>query len=301
MKNIFITGGTGTVGFNFIKRNYHNYNIFTTARNQEKLHYLKCHFPNVTCFNYGIEQKEQLDNLFHEIHPDIVVHAAALKHVHIAEEQPTQTILVNIIGSLNVLNCCIKNNIDKCIVISTDKACAQSNVYGTTKYLMEKMFLEHKHIIKLGIARFGNIANSTGSVLPFWKDLKAKNLPLKITDPSMNRFMFTIDDAIDIIDKCIEHTSIETGFILTKNMKAVNIGTLAKLISENYEVIGKRPGEKDNEDLISETELPYTEIKDSYILIKEYKTKKETQVIIPLNTKTCELMNENEIRKLIND
>lgn len=300
MKNLFITGGTGTVGYNFIKSNYEKYNIFTTARNQEKLHILKYNFPKITCFNYGIEQKEQIDNIFSEIKPNLVVHAAALKHVHIAEEQPTQTILVNILGSLNILNACINHKVPQCIVISTDKACAQSNVYGTTKYLMEKIFLEHKHSTNIGICRFGNIANSTGSVLPFWKELKSKNLPLKITDPSMNRFMFTINDAVEIINECIKQTESNTGFILTKNMKAVNIGQLANLISLNQEIVGKRLGEKDNEDLISIEELPYTEINDGWIIIRDYKTKKETQVSVPLNTKTCELMNNIEMLNLLN-
>lgn len=300
MLKIFITGGSGTVGRGFIKRYYNNYKIGTTSRNQEKINKLKCDFPNVACYNYGIEQKEQLENIFNSFQPDIVLHAAALKHVDIAETSPTQCVITNIIGSINVLNACINNNIKKCIAISTDKASYQSSVYGTTKYLMEKIFIEHKKTLNIGICRFGNIANSTGSVIPFWQNLKQNNKPLKITNPKMNRFLFSIDSAIQIVNECIKRTDVDTGFILTKNMKCVNLGDLANLISNNQEIIGERLGENLNEDLISIDELEYTELDNDWIIIRDYKTKPETRLLSPINTATSEKLTIDEINKLIN-
>jgi UDP-glucose 4-epimerase len=301
MKKVLITGGSGTVGYGFIKKYYNKYIICTTSRNQEKINRLQCDFPKITCYNYGIEQKEQLENIFKTFQPDIVIHAAALKHVDIAELSPTQCITTNIIGSINVLNACINNNIKKCIAISTDKASCQANVYGTTKYLMEKIFIEHKKSLNIGICRFGNIANSTGSVLPYWKKLSTNQLPIRITNPEMNRFLFTITDALDIIDECIKRTDNDSGFILTKKMKCVNLKVLADLISTNQEIIGQRPGEKIDEELVSEQELEYTEVDNDWILLRNYKTEPSKRLTQSINTITSNKLSKQEIINIIHE
>ena len=180
MKKILITGGAGTVGKAFIKKYYDDFEFFNISRNESQIAKLARKYPKVTNFIGDIRNLESMINIFEKIKPDVVIHAAALKHVNLAELNPSEAVEVNVNGSLNIIKASIRAKVPITIGISTDKACDPDNVYGYTKNLMEKMFLEnHNTETKFVCTRFANVAKSNGSVIPFWKGLAKKGQPLK--------------------------------------------------------------------------------------------------------------------------
>ena len=172
MKKIIITGGSGTIGKAFIK-NFPQYKYYNISRNENFIADLTRGYPHVENYVGNIEDKDFLIRTFKKIKPDIVIHTAAMKHINIAEENPIQACNVNVIGSLNVIHASIAANVPVTIGISTDKACSSESVYGDTKSLMEKCFMEaNTKQNKFALCRFANVAHSNGSVLPFWLNLK---------------------------------------------------------------------------------------------------------------------------------
>ena len=160
--------------------------------------------------------------------------------------------------------------------------------------------------IRFSSCRFANVAHSTGSVLPFWLGLKEKGLPLKLTDPKMNRLIFTQKDAAELIMKTIEYTeTYGGGFVGSTKMKTTNMLDLAETISMHIEVVGKRPGEKVDEDLISEKELPYTFVNGDYIMIKQEENCGKiscglmNRLEYPYNSSTADVMTKKEMEELI--
>ena len=265
---ILITGGSGTIGKAFIKE-FPEHTYYNVSRNEKFLTDLMREHPNVTNFIGNIEDKEFLFRVFKDVKPDVVIHAAAMKHINIAEENPIQACQSNVIGSINVINASVLTDVPITIGISTDKACSSESVYGDTKSLMEKCFMEaNTDKNRFALTRFANVAHSNGSVLPFWLKLKEEGKTLKLTSEKMNRLMFSKSDASKLIwkaiDKCIE---VGGGFVCSYKMKSVNMLDLAKVISDDVEIIGLRPGEKLNEELISDKEVPYTYLEDEMIYI----------------------------------
>lgn len=302
MKKILITGGTGTVGSAFIKRYYNDYKFYSISRGEEKIAELNSKFPNVTTLIRDIENLDQIINTFESIKPDIVIHAAALKHVNLAETNPTKAIDINLRGSLNVINASIRAEVPLTIGISTDKACAPENVYGYSKKMMEQIFTEHhNNKTKFICTRFANVAGSRGSVIPFFKSLVSKNHPLKLTSKDMNRLMFSSKEAAELVHSSINLSNhFDESFVLSKKMKSVNMLRLAKVMSDDIEIVGLRPGEKLNEDLISSKELPYTKVVDDYILLFNSKQPQETNVKSSFSSKNAPMMSDDEIINLIN-
>ena len=306
MKNkmkLLITGGTGTIGRSYIKNFSKNFEIYSFSRDENKQAQLTRNFPEVSeQFLGNVEDKETLFRIFKRIKPDIVIHAAAVKHINLAERQPIQTCKVNIIGSLNVIEASIRYDIPVTIAISTDKACSYESVYGGTKYLMERCFLEaNNENNKFSVCRFANVAHSDGSVLPFWIEENAKGNPLKLTDVKMNRLIFSQDDAANLIHRTVKYTiEKDGGFISSYKMKCVNMYDLAKAISDKIEIIGRRPGEKADEDLISDEELDYTYVIGNDIHIRTSKNKNKNKLELPYNSKSAEKMTKDEILGLIN-
>lgn len=301
MKKIFITGGTGTVGKAFITKYYNDYKFYSFSRNEKSQVGLKRLFPNIEIIIGGIENSNLLKNEINKVNPDIIIHAAALKHVDTAEKQPSQAVLTNIIGTYNLIEAAISNNVELVVGISTDKACNADNIYGQTKYIMERLFLEaNSDKTRFVCCRFGNVAWSNGSVIPFWLTRKANSQELLLTDKNMSRLMFSQEESAILIKKCIEESSKEGGFILSKRMKTVNMFELAKLISNNIKIIGLRPGEKLYEDLISEKELPFTYLDGDYIFLKKEKNNNElTRLKSKLSSVSAEKMSKNEMLRLI--
>lgn len=302
MKKILITGGTGTVGSAFIKRYYNDYKFYSISRGEEKIAELNSKFPNVTTLIRDIENLDQIINTFESIKPDIVIHAAALKHVNLAETNPTKAIDINLRGSLNIINASIRAEVPLTIGISTDKACAPENIYGYSKKMMEQIFTEHHNDkTKFICTRFANVAGSRGSVIPFFKSLVSKNQPLKLTSKEMNRLMFSSKEAAELVHSSINLSNhFNESFVLSKKMKSVNMLRLATTMSDDIEIVGLRPGEKLNEDLISYKELSYTKVIDDYILLFNSKQPQETNLKSSFSSRNAPMMSDDEILNLIN-
>jgi len=208
---------------------------------------------------------------------DFVFHTAALKHVPKIEYNPFEAIKTNILGSENVINACLTNNVEKVVCISTDKAVSPLNIYGATKLLMEKLFVtannylnREKYRTKFFAVRYGNVLGSSGSVIPrFIEQIKSKK-KISITDPSMTRFSITMDEALDFV---LHATELGTGSeIFVPKLRAYSLLDVKEALFEmlentGEEIIGIRPGEKLNETLINSDEIRYGwEIDNMYMI-----------------------------------
>jgi FlaA1/EpsC-like NDP-sugar epimerase len=290
---VLITGGTGTVGRAIIKNGDDEY--INISRNEEKIAELSREHPDVKSYVGNIEDKSFLLRVFKDVKPDIVIHSAAMKHIDLMETNP-------IAGcNVNVIEASIINDVHITIGISTDKACLAESVYGASKYIMERVFMNTSNSEnRFALTRFANVAHSNGSVLPFWCKSYLEGKPLKLTDPNMNRLIFTEDDAASLIDRTVKHTKkFGGGFINSYKMKCVNMLDLAKFISDDVEIIGKRPGEKTDEDLISQREISKTFIYGNDIHIRMEENKGSNKLNAPYNSKTAKQMTKADMEKLV--
>lgn len=303
MKNIFITGGSGTVGSSFIELYQDQYNFFSFSRNEKMQVSLKRRFRDVNIILGSVEDKLTLQTSIAKVKPDIIIHAAAMKHVDSGEFSPIQTIKSNIVGSLNVIDTAIHNKVPLTIAISSDKACCPDNNYGYTKALMEKMFIEaHTKLNKFSVCRFGNVSHSHGSVIPYWLRLKADKKPIPLTDKSMNRLMFTRQEAAKLVHVAMQKAQNEDkSFVLSQAIKSVNMLKLAKIISDDVVTVGLRPGEKLNETLINNKEVPNTFLESDYIIIRDYANKGNNKLDDYYSSANAEFMTDKEMLSLITD
>ena len=297
---ILITGGSGTIGKAFI-REFPEHTYYNVSRNEKFITDLMREHPKTKSYIGNIEDEGFLMRVFNSVKPDVVIHAAAMKHINIAEENPIQTCQSNVIGSINVINASIMNDVPITIGISTDKACSSESVYGDTKSLMEKCFMEANTTRnKFALTRFANVAHSNGSVLPFWLNLKEEGKTLKLTSKKMNRLMFSKSDAAKLINKAINKCKTDTGgFVCSYKMKSVNMLELAKVISADVEIVGLRPGEKLNEDLINVKEIPFTYIEDDMIYIYNVENKNDNRLIQGYSSEFSEKMTVKEMEELV--
>ena len=257
MKNILITGGTGFLGRELIKRIYAKETIpkiTVLARNEGKLIYLKLQYPNIKIITGAVEDKCIAEKACKGI--DTIYHLAAFKHVGLAETQTYQCWMSNVLGTHNLLKY-FKGSLF--VAISTDKAAKVQGVYGASKYIMEKLIEERSLVdtdAKYVVPRYGNVIGSTGSVIPKWIDICKNNKEMIITDSKGTRFFFTVSDAIDLIFEAIEKGKNGKPYI--KEMKSCFISTLAKVIQMKYgkpskiAQIGLQPGENKHEYLNDE-------------------------------------------------
>jgi len=302
MEKILITGGSGTVGHSFIKNNLKKYKIFSYSRNEKAQIALKRSFPEIDVILGSVEDKHDLNNAVAKVKPGIVIHAAALKHVDTAEKQPIEMVKSNIIGSKNIIEASKENNIPITVGISTDKACNPKNLYGYSKTMMEKMFLEANNSKNIFCCtRFGNVAGSSGSVIPFWLNRNKIKKVLPVTDIRMTRLMLNYDEVSEIIEECIKEAKNNNGgFVLSKLMKKVELIRLAKSISNEINIVGLRPGEELYEDLISESELEFTELKGDYIFLRnEINQNKSSRLKNSISSKDALGMTDQEILEMI--
>ena len=296
---VLITGGTGTVGKALIAQKDNEY--ISISRNEENIAKLKREYPDVKCYVGNIEDEGLLLRVFKEVKPDVVVHAAAMKHIDLMETNPIAGCNVNVMGSLNVVQASLINDVPITIGVSTDKACMAESVYGASKYLMERVFMNtNTDENRFALTRFANVAHSAGSVLPFWLNLYEQKKPLKLTDPNMNRLIFTKEDAASLINRTIDFTRENGGgFVKSYKMKCVNMLDLAKVISDDIKIVGKRPGEKTDEDLISEREIARTFVYGDDIHIRMDENEGDNKLDRPYNSASAEKMTEEEMRKLV--
>ena len=297
---VLITGGSGTIGKAFIKE-FPEHTYYNVSRNEKFLTDLMREYPDTKNYIGNIEDEGFLVRVFKDVKPDVVIHAAAMKHINIAEENPMQACQSNVIGSINVIRASVIADVPITIGISTDKACASSSVYGDTKSLMEKCFMEaNTDKNRFALTRFANVAHSNGSVLPFWINLFKEEKTLKLTSKKMNRLMFSKSDSAQLIHKAINKCKSDGGgFVCSYKMKSVNMFDLAKVISDDVEIVGLRPGEKLNEDLISVKEIPFTYIHDDMIYIYNQENLDENRLRQGYSSVSAERMTRDEMEELV--
>jgi len=252
-KNILITGGTGSFGKQFVAtllKKYKPNKIIIYSRDELKQFEMAQQY-NQKCMRYfigDIRDAQRLQKAMQDV--DIVVHAAALKHVPIAEYNPMECIKTNIIGSQNVIDACLANNVPYTIALSTDKAASPANLYGASKLASDKLFvaannLTGTHDIKFSVVRYGNVLGSRGSVIPFFKKLIADGATeLPITEPNMTRFWITLQEGVDFVLKNFER--MQGGEIFVPKIASMKMTDLASAIAPNLpqKIIGIRAGEK---------------------------------------------------------
>jgi UDP-glucose 4-epimerase len=264
-KKILITGGSGFLGRRLGKKLSGEYEVTLASRNN-KQNFIAQKFSNCQSIPMDVSHIESVRDVFNEVKPDIAIHAAATKFVDLAEKYPMECIDVNVIGSQNVARVGIEKNVETIIGISTDKASPPiKNIYGLSKAMMEKMFcsLDSKSETSFACVRYGNVAWSTGSVLPLWKTMFEENRKIFTTGPQMRRFFFTVDEAVDLVITAVNNINTVHGKVLSKEMKSAKIEDILNIWTEKYggtwEKVALRPGDRIDEYLIGELELPYAE------------------------------------------
>ena len=268
-KIILVTGGTGTIGSELVRQllKYEPKQLRVLSRDQNKQYNLAeetDHHPNLRLFIGDIRDRERLDLAFENV--DIIFHAAALKHVPSCEYNPAEAVKTNIIGSQNVIDMARKHGVKKVIGISTDKAVNPNNIMGTSKLMMERLFINANQYItsigtKFACVRFGNVAWASASVLPIWAKQIEKNGEITITDANMTRFIISTDQAVNLVLRA--GLLMQGGEIFILKMPSIKLGNLAKIFTKKYAPdrkikirnIGNRGGEKKHEELIDISDL----------------------------------------------
>jgi len=278
-KKILITGGTGSLGQALTKRllNEQVDVVRIFSRNENKQVNMELDFDDDRLrFLLGdVRDLPRLERALEDV--DIVFHAAALKHVPVIEYNPFEAIKTNVIGSSNVIEACLHENVEIAVGVGTDKAVSPLNTYGATKLLMEKLFVtagnyldKNRHKTKFLALRYGNVLGSSGSVIPKFIEQIKNGGKISVTDPNMTRFSITMDQALEFI---LSSVSISKGSeVFVPKIKAYKIETLKDAMRElfnNVEVekIPVRQGEKYHETMINGDELKYTIETDSRYII----------------------------------
>ncbi len=264
-KSILITGGTGSLGkalTSHIFKNYPNVKkLIILSRDEQKQfqmaqEYPEKEFPQIRFLLGDVRDQERLIRAFQGV--DIVIHAAAMKHVHLAEYNPDECIKTNIGGAQNVIHAALQTSVGTVVALSTDKACAPINLYGATKLTSDKLFVAANNIkgsnpIKFSVVRYGNVMGSNGSVIPFFMKKKSEG-KLPITDPTMTRFNISLQGGVDMVMHAIEHAW--GGEILIPKIPSYKITDVAEAIAPEctLDIIGIRPGEKIHEEMITSSD-----------------------------------------------
>ena len=269
-KSILITGGTGSLGRALTKHILDNYpkvkKVVIFSRDEQKQFQMSQDFPSsqypqIRFFIGDVRDKDRLVRAFQHI--DYVIHAAAMKHVHIAEYNPGECIKTNIGGAENIVEASLQSNVKRVVALSTDKACAPINLYGATKLTSDKLFIAANNIkgekqIRFSVVRYGNVMGSNGSVIPFFINKKKQNNSLPITDPNMTRFNISLQGGVNMVMHALEHAW--GGELFVPKIPSYKIMDVAEAIGPNCSkpIVGIRPGEKVHEEMITPSDSFYT-------------------------------------------
>lgn len=242
-----------------------NNEVVVYSRDEGKQALAFGHESRVRCIIGDIRDYDKLNVSIKRTNPDIIIHTAALKRIDDMEFHPDECIKTNINGSDNVARAALENDVDKCILISTDKACKPVNVYGSSKFIAERLFTNHDFESPSTIfasVRYGNVIASRGSFIPLWLNLLSQGQGIKVTSTDMTRFLFTLEDAVDtVLGACF---NCEGGEVFIPQIKSYDMDTILEAVEAlhgstvDYTTMGLRPGEKLHEDMLAETELPFT-------------------------------------------
>lgn len=324
-KKILITGGTGSLGQSLakllLKMDVEIIRIFSRNEHKQIMMEEELKSDRLRFLIGDIRDEPRLSRAMEDI--DIVFHTAALKHVPVVEYNPFEGIQTNVIGSQNVINACIEQDVETAVGISTDKSVAPLNTYGATKLLMEKIFTTannflnpDKHPTKFIALRYGNVLGSSGSVAPkFIRQIK-NNEKITITDPNMTRFSITMDEALNFITKSAEMGKGSEIFV--PKLRAYTITDLKDAIVELIKDTGEekipiRPGEKIHETLIDEDEIRNTyETNSTYVVVnpfyplfneetirEKYPEWKKVNTVKSYSSNLAEKISKDELKKII--
>lgn len=270
-KSLLITGGAGSLGKALTKHilrfNNDIKHLLIFSRDEQKQFEMAQEFPadlypQIKYIIGDVRDKERLERIFNGV--DFVIHAAAMKHVHIAELNPQECVKTNIGGAENVIAAGLKARVKRVVAVSTDKACAPTSIYGATKLIADKLFIaankEHfyKNNTRFSVVRYGNVMGSIGSVVPYFLKKKKESKSLPITDPKMTRFNSSQQGAVDMIMYALEHAW--GGELFVPKIPSYKITDMAEAIGPECEkpIIGIRPGEKIHEEMITASDAVNT-------------------------------------------
>lgn len=324
-KKVLVTGGTGSFGKKFVEMVLKKYpkikRLVIFSRDELKqyemsLLYPRDKFPQLRFFIGDVRDRQRLMRACEGI--DIIVHAAALKHVPIAEYNPFECISTNVIGAENVVNVALDSGVEKVVALSTDKAAAPINLYGATKLCSDKLFIAANNIrgtrnLKLSVVRYGNVLGSRGSVVPFFLNQRKSGV-LPITHEGMTRFNITLEEGVEMVLHAIENAW--GGELFVPKIPSYKILDVAKAVAPNCrtEVVGVRPGEKIHEEMITETDSFNTYDCGKYYVIaptvpvwnekdwtQHFKAQKVSQGFKYNSGTNTQWINPEELRQLIKE
>ena len=326
-KKILVTGGTGSIGSEIVRRvlKYDPEVVRILSRDETKQFEFKQELGNLENIRYligDIRDKDRLIRAFENI--DIIFHAAAMKHVPACEYNPFEAVKTNVIGTQNVIDAALENDVERVIAISTDKAASPVNTMGATKLLAEKLFIDtylfawHRKTV-FACVRFGNVMGSRGSVMPLFERQIRNGGPLTVTDPEMTRFIMTIPRAVDLVFKATEIAC--GGEIFIFKMPVMKIGDLAQVMVEKMapkygyrpedikmQIIGIRDGEKKYEHLLNEEESRSAfETSDMFIIVPpKWENTRPYEGAVKIRQKSYrsdnqKVMSKEEIRRFIEE
>ena len=324
-KSILITGGTGSFGKKFIETALSKFKpkrLIVFSRDEQKQFNLQQKWKEggSSPMRYFIGDVRDVDRLILAMRDaDVVIHAAALKHVAAAEYNPFEAVKTNILGAQNVITASMATNVKKVIALSTDKASSPINLYGATKLTSDKLFIAANNFkglknIKFSVVRYGNVMASRGSVVPFFLNKKKEGI-IPITDKRMTRFNITLQEAVNFVLFCLE--KMWGGEIFVPKIPSYRLEDLAKAIAprNKIKIIGLRPGEKIHEEMISTSDAVNTIEYKKYFIITPYSKfigwNKKKYMKFNKNGKNCDsefsynsynnkqYLTSNQIKKLI--
>lgn len=324
-KTVLITGGTGSLGKALTQTIFTRWpkvkKLIIFSRDEQKQfqmaqEYPPETYPNIRFFVGDVRDRERLERAFNGV--DVVIHAAAMKHVHIAEYNPDECVKTNIGGAENVIQAALSCGVSDVVALSTDKACAPINLYGATKLASDKLFIAANNIkgtqdIKFSVVRYGNVMGSNGSVIPFFQK-RVESGVLPITDPNMTRFNISLQGGVEMVLHAIEHAW--GGELYVPKIPSYRITDLAEAIGPDcdHPVVGIRPGEKIHEEMITSSDsyttydlgkyyviLPLVPIWDIMEFIKTFKAKKVEQGFHYSSGANDHFLTPEELRGLITE
>jgi UDP-N-acetylglucosamine 4,6-dehydratase len=294
-KTILVTGGTGSFGKAYISNLLTSHDVkkvIVFSRDEVKQMEIRNLFsndPRLRFFLGDIRDKERLLRAFSDV--DYIVHAAALKQVDTGEYNPREFILTNIVGSQNVVDAAIDCGVKKIVALSTDKASSPINLYGATKLTADKLFTAANVYgansnTKFSVVRYGNVMGSRGSIIPLFRKLASKDLPIPVTDLRMTRFWITLDQAVKFVDETF--SEMNGGELFVPRIPSMKITDLVAAIAPNSKIeeVGIRPGEKLHEEMISTDDSRRTVMQKTKFVISP--TSSEWAYVEPIGEKLPE-------------